>query len=328
MAGGARGGAARRRRRAGDRQDERRPTRRRPDPRDRRQRHVRQGSAAGGARRACRPRAALRQGPARDHARRPGAGGGARTGRPARCAGGLDVRRRCRPARRWPPVRCAGRAQLAAARPDLTFAELRGNVDTRLEKASQFDAIVLAAAGLDRLGRGDRITERLDTGLMLPMVGQGALAIECRADDDATRERLAAIDDVDAAHRGARRARVPRRARRRLLAAVRGVRDRRRRLRVGRRVARRARRERGRARAAWPNADPVQGGHRSRRGDLRRAADASCSPRDRLPRRRRARGSGAHHRARRRRRSHVPTSSSTTGSPRPRCWTSRPAAPS
>ena len=89
------------------------------------------------------------------------------------------------------------RAQLAAARPDLTFAELRGNVDTRLEKASQFDAIVLAAAGLDRLGRGDRITERLDTGLMLPMVGQGALAIECRADDDATRERLAAIDDVD-----------------------------------------------------------------------------------------------------------------------------------
>jgi hydroxymethylbilane synthase len=87
------------------------------------------------------------------------------------------------------------RAQLAAARPDLTFAELRGNVDTRLEKASQFDAIVLAAAGLDRLGRGDRITERLDTSVMLPMVGQGALAIECRANDDATRARLTAIDD-------------------------------------------------------------------------------------------------------------------------------------
>ncbi len=95
------------------------------------------------------------------------------------------------------------RAQLAAARPDLTFAELRGNVDTRLEKAAQFDAIVLAAAGLDRLGRGDRITERLDTSIMLPMVGQGALAIECRADDDATRERLAAVDDVDV-HRAVR----------------------------------------------------------------------------------------------------------------------------
>ena len=125
------------------------------------------------------------------------AGRGARTGRPPGCAGGLDVRQRSRPARRSPPVRCVGAPSLRRLRPDLTFAELRGNVDTRLEKASQFDAIVLAAAGLDRLGRGDRITERLDTGVMLPMVGQGALAVECRADDDATRERLAAIDDVE-----------------------------------------------------------------------------------------------------------------------------------
>jgi hydroxymethylbilane synthase len=90
------------------------------------------------------------------------------------------------------------RAQLAAVRPDLTFAELRGNVDTRLAKASEHDAIVLAAAGLDRLGLGDRITERLDTALMLPMVGQGALAVECRADDASTLEQLAAIDDRDA----------------------------------------------------------------------------------------------------------------------------------
>jgi hydroxymethylbilane synthase len=90
------------------------------------------------------------------------------------------------------------RAQLAAARPDLTFAELRGNVDTRLAKASEHDAIVLAAAGLDRLGLGDRITERLDTALMLPMVGQGALAVECRAEDSSTLGRLAAIDDADA----------------------------------------------------------------------------------------------------------------------------------
>ena len=90
------------------------------------------------------------------------------------------------------------RAQLAAARPDLVFAELRGNVDTRLEKAAQHDAIVLAAAGLDRLGRSDRIAERLDPSLVLPMVGQGALAVECRVDDEATLTRLRAIDDVDA----------------------------------------------------------------------------------------------------------------------------------
>jgi hydroxymethylbilane synthase len=90
------------------------------------------------------------------------------------------------------------RAQLAAARPDLVFAELRGNVDTRLEKASQHDAIVLAAAGVDRLGRSDRIAERLDPSLVLPMVGQGALAAECRVDDDATLVRLRTIDDVDA----------------------------------------------------------------------------------------------------------------------------------
>jgi len=87
------------------------------------------------------------------------------------------------------------RAQLAARRPDLVFAELRGNVDTRLQKAEQHDAIVVAAAALDRLGRGDRAAERLDVELMLPMVAQGALAVECRSDDALTRERLAAIDD-------------------------------------------------------------------------------------------------------------------------------------
>jgi hydroxymethylbilane synthase len=89
------------------------------------------------------------------------------------------------------------RAQLAALRPDLRFEELRGNVDTRLAKAAAFDAIVLAAAGLDRLGLADHIAERLDTSVVLPMVGQGALAVECRADDEATLARLAAIDDHD-----------------------------------------------------------------------------------------------------------------------------------
>ena len=90
------------------------------------------------------------------------------------------------------------RAQLAALRPDLRFEELRGNGDTRLAKASAFDAIVLAAVGLDRLGLADHIAERLATSVVLPMVAQGALAVECRADDEATAARLAAIDDRDA----------------------------------------------------------------------------------------------------------------------------------
>ena len=88
------------------------------------------------------------------------------------------------------------RAQLAAVRPDLGFAELRGNIPTRLEKASGFDAVVLAAAALDRLGLADRIAERVDPSVVLPQVGQGALALECRADDDGTRELLAAVDDA------------------------------------------------------------------------------------------------------------------------------------
>jgi hydroxymethylbilane synthase len=89
------------------------------------------------------------------------------------------------------------RAQLAAIRGDLGFAELRGNIETRLAKGEAFDAIVLAAAALDRLGLSDRITERLPTTVMLPQVAQGALAVECRDDDQASRDRLAAIDDVD-----------------------------------------------------------------------------------------------------------------------------------
>jgi hydroxymethylbilane synthase len=90
------------------------------------------------------------------------------------------------------------RAQLAALRPDLGFAELRGNMQTRLDKASGFDAIVVAAAALDRLELSDRIAERLSFADMLPQVAQGALAVECRADDDATRALLIAIDDADA----------------------------------------------------------------------------------------------------------------------------------
>ena len=90
------------------------------------------------------------------------------------------------------------RAQLAALRPDLTFAELRGNVPTRVARAAEFDAIVVAAAALARLGLDDRVDEYLEPTVMVPQVAQGALAVECRADDDDTRSRLAAIDDTTA----------------------------------------------------------------------------------------------------------------------------------
>ena len=89
------------------------------------------------------------------------------------------------------------RAQLANRRPDLGFAELRGNMQTRLEKAADFSAIVVASAALDRLDLADRIDERLEISDMVPQVGQGALAVECRADDHATRQQLAVIDDED-----------------------------------------------------------------------------------------------------------------------------------
>lgn len=92
------------------------------------------------------------------------------------------------------------RAQLGALRPDLTFSELRGNMATRLEKAADFDAIVVASVALERLGLADRVAEVLDTDAMCPQVGQGALAVECRVDDDETLARLASIDDL-AAHR-------------------------------------------------------------------------------------------------------------------------------
>ena len=76
-------------------------------------------------------------------------------------------------------------AQLRAARPDLEFVPIRGNVDTRLRKVSEgeLDAVVLAAAGLDRLGRSGEITELLDPAVVTPAPAQGALAVECRVGD-------------------------------------------------------------------------------------------------------------------------------------------------
>lgn len=90
------------------------------------------------------------------------------------------------------------RAQLWHRRPDLNIVDMRGNVDTRLRKleGQRLDAIVLAVAGLRRLGWAHRITEELDVAWMLPAVGQGALGLECRADDNGTRELLAKLNDA------------------------------------------------------------------------------------------------------------------------------------
>lgn len=87
-------------------------------------------------------------------------------------------------------------AQLRAVRPGLAIEPVRGNVDTRLRKlaAGQFDAIVLAAAGLRRLGLAEHIAEVLDPGVMCPAVGQGALAVETRADRSAGWEACSALD--------------------------------------------------------------------------------------------------------------------------------------
>ncbi len=89
------------------------------------------------------------------------------------------------------------RAQLLARRPDLEVVELHGNVDTRLRrlKGKKLDAIVLAAAGLRRLGREKDISFLLDAGQMIPAAGQGALALQTREDDAEAREAVAAISD-------------------------------------------------------------------------------------------------------------------------------------
>jgi len=90
-------------------------------------------------------------------------------------------------------------AQLRHHRPDIEIVPLRGNVDTRLAKLDrgEFDAIVLAKAGLDRLGFSERITDVLGPEAVLPAVGQGALGIETRAGDPKTCKQVAALADAD-----------------------------------------------------------------------------------------------------------------------------------
>jgi len=91
-------------------------------------------------------------------------------------------------------------AQLRALRPDLETHSIRGNVDTRVDKVrrGEYDAAVLAAAGIRRLGLEEAVTEWLEPETMLPAPGQGALAIQCRVDDERMLSLLAAIDDPGA----------------------------------------------------------------------------------------------------------------------------------
>jgi len=93
------------------------------------------------------------------------------------------------------------RAQLLAIRPDLVITTLRGNVETRLKRLDdgELDAIVLAAAGLTRLGLQSRIAALLDPSVSLPAVGQGVIGIECRSDDLRARDAVRALNDP-AAH--------------------------------------------------------------------------------------------------------------------------------
>jgi hydroxymethylbilane synthase len=88
-------------------------------------------------------------------------------------------------------------AQLKAVRPDLEIQPLRGNVDTRLRKleAGEYDAVILAAAGLNRLGKTELVRQIIPTDVMCPAAGQGALGIEIRAGDSVTLQHLAFLDD-------------------------------------------------------------------------------------------------------------------------------------
>lgn len=89
--------------------------------------------------------------------------------------------------------------QLKEKFPDAEVVPLRGNVNTRLAKldAGDYDAIILASAGLKRLGMANRITQSLDTGVSLPAIGQGAIGIECRVDDLEINEILSTLHDAE-----------------------------------------------------------------------------------------------------------------------------------
>jgi len=90
-------------------------------------------------------------------------------------------------------------AQLKHIRPDLDLRDLRGNVDTRLRKveSGEYDAVMVAKAGLDRLGLSQRISEVLSPEVCMPAVGQGAIAVQCRLKDTEAADLLAPLDDAE-----------------------------------------------------------------------------------------------------------------------------------
>ena len=116
-------------------------------------------------------------------------------------------------------------AQLRYFRRDLEIVDLRGNVDTRLKKVAsgELDAIVLAVAGVTRLGASDRISEIFSPEIMLPAVGQGALGIETRTDDLDTSKLVSTRSTIPSAHFRDRRTRASSRTRRRLPGSPRSV---------------------------------------------------------------------------------------------------------
>src|SRR5574340_630774 len=93
-------------------------------------------------------------------------------------------------------------AQLLKVRPDLEMVIIRGNVETRIKKleADKLDAVILAAAGLKRLGFTDHVTEYLDTNLSIPAIGQGALGLECRLDDEEVKQVIDFFNHPDTSH--------------------------------------------------------------------------------------------------------------------------------
>lgn len=113
--------------------------------------------------------------------------------------------RRFPPVLWWQRVRARRRAQLAYARPDLSFTEIRGNMERRVSRGEDGSvaAVVVAVAAMERLGWMHRLTDTLDPLVLLPQAGQGAIAVQCRADDLETRAFLSAIDHA-ASHRAVR----------------------------------------------------------------------------------------------------------------------------
>jgi hydroxymethylbilane synthase len=93
-------------------------------------------------------------------------------------------------------------AQLLKVRPDLEMVVIRGNVETRINKleTENLDAVILAAAGLKRLGFTDKVAEYLDTDFSIPAIGQGALGIECRLDDEEVKQTIAFFNHPETAH--------------------------------------------------------------------------------------------------------------------------------